>query len=191
MKLLIFGMGYTAQAMLDAWPTDWPRDVTVTTRSPEKARGFAQVGLTARIFPGDDLSDDIATATHVLITAGPSEGRDPTLARLSDAFADAKHLEWVGYLSTTGVYGDHGGGWVDEDTPLTPSTARGRARVAAEGGMAGASSRPWPAAPYLPPCRDLRPRSWSLRQGQAGTARRIVKPGRSSAAATWRISRRS
>jgi pyrroline-5-carboxylate reductase len=39
MKLLIFGMGYTAQAMLDAWPADWPRDVVVTTRSPEKARG--------------------------------------------------------------------------------------------------------------------------------------------------------
>jgi nucleoside-diphosphate-sugar epimerase len=177
MKLLIFGMGYTAQAMLDAWPTDWPRDVTVTTRSPEKARGFAQVGLTARIFPGDDLSDDIATATHVLITAGPSEGRDPTLARLSDAFADAKHLEWVGYLSTTGVYGDHGGGWVDEDTPLTPSTARGRARVAAEG--------EWQALhrDHGLPLHIFRlagiygPGRGPFAKVRSGTARRIVKPG--------------
>jgi hypothetical protein len=191
MKLLIFGMGYTAQAMLDAWPTDWPRDVTVTTRSPEKARGFAQVGLTARIFPGDDLSDDIATATHVLITAGPSEGRDPTLARLSDAFADAKHLEWVGYLSTTGVYGDHGGGWVDEDTPLTPSTARGapgsqrkgngRRFIATMACRSISSALPGSTAPVVVPS----PRSGPAPRGVSSSR------GRSSAAATWRISRRS
>jgi pyrroline-5-carboxylate reductase len=61
MRLLIFGMGYTAQAMLDAWPADWPCDVTVTTRSRKRRAALADRGLTARVFPGDDLSADLAT----------------------------------------------------------------------------------------------------------------------------------
>jgi nucleoside-diphosphate-sugar epimerase len=177
MRLLIFGMGYTARAMLDAWPADWPRDVTVTTRSHDKARALTDAGLTARIFPGDDLSRDVAGATHILSTAGPGDGRDPVLAYLRDALADAKDLEWVGYLSTTGVYGDHGGGWVDEDTPLAPSSARGRARVTAEG--------EWQALhrDHGLPLHVFRlagiygPGRGPFDRVRSGTARRIVKPG--------------
>lgn len=128
MKLLIFGYGYTSKALVDALPDRW--HVTATTRTEEKAA--AMTGVTARVFPGDDLSQDIQQATHILISAGPQDGQDPVLARLRDAFSTA-NPQWVGYLSTTGVYGDHGGGWVTEDTPLTPSTKRGEARVAAEG----------------------------------------------------------
>jgi nucleoside-diphosphate-sugar epimerase len=177
MRLLIFGMGYTAQAMLDEWPADWPCDVVVTTRSLEKARALADSGLTARIFPGDDLSDDLSTATHVLITAGPSDGRDPVLAHMREAFLRATSLKWVGYLSTTGVYGDHGGGWVDETTPLTPSTARGRARVAAEAEWQslfrdhGVPLHIFRLAGIYGPGRG------PFAKVRAGTARRIVKPG--------------
>ncbi|UWQ95847.1 SDR family oxidoreductase [Rhodobacteraceae bacterium M385] len=128
MKLLIFGYGFSAKAFAKAAPDDW--EIIATTRSAEKAAQMQ--GVTPRIFPGDDLRQDVAEATHILISAGPQDGRDPVLAELRDAFAAAKP-EWVGYLSTTGVYGDHQGGWVTEDTPLTPTSVRGEARVATEG----------------------------------------------------------
>jgi nucleoside-diphosphate-sugar epimerase len=176
MKLLIFGMGYTARALLDEWPTDWPRDIVATTRSRDKADALAKEGLTARVFPGEDLAGDLAEASHVLVTAGPKDGRDPVLAHLRDAFAAARHLDWVGYLSTTGVYGDHAGGWVDEDAPLTPSTDRGHARVAAEA--------EWQALhrDYGLPLHIFRlagiygPGRGPFANVRAGTARRIVKP---------------
>lgn len=132
MKLLIFGMGYTARALVRAMEPLRPGTVTGTTRSAQKAEIMAKSALEARIFPGTDMGPDIAAATHVLISAGPEDGHDPVLAELHEAFAQARDLDWVGYLSTTGVYGDHDGGWVTEDTPLTPSTERGQARVQAE-----------------------------------------------------------
>jgi len=128
MRLLIFGYGYTSRALVRALPDGW--DVVATTRSADKAATMQDV--TPRVFPGDDLARDIAWASHVLISAGPDDGRDPVLADLRAAFAGARHLHWVGYLSTTGVYGDHDGAWVTEATPLTPGTERGRARVRAE-----------------------------------------------------------
>jgi nucleoside-diphosphate-sugar epimerase len=128
MKLLIFGYGFSSKAFAKAVPRDW--QIVATTRSPEKAARMTEV--TPRLFPGDDLAQEVAEATHILISAGPDHGRDPVLAELRDAFAAASP-EWVGYLSTTGVYGDHQGGWVDERTPLTPTSARGEARVATEG----------------------------------------------------------
>lgn len=126
-RLLIFGYGFSSKALARALPEGW--DVTATTRTAEKAAKMQ--GATPRLFPGDDLTKDIAEATHILISAGPDDGRDPVLAAYAEAFANAKPA-WLGYLSTTGVYGDHQGGWVTEDTPLVPSTKRGEARVAAE-----------------------------------------------------------
>jgi nucleoside-diphosphate-sugar epimerase len=132
MNLLIFGYGYSARYLVAHLGLP-PGHVRVTTRSAEKAAKLAEKGLTARVFPGADMGDDLAWATHVLITAGPEGMGDPVLAHCRAAFvSEAGRLDWVGYLSTTGVYGDHQGGWVDETTPLTPSTARGKARVAAE-----------------------------------------------------------
>lgn len=127
LKLLIFGYGFSSRTLARALPGGW--DIVATTRSPEKAA--TMTGAAPRLFPGDDLTRDIAEATHILISAGPDDGRDPVLAVYREAFANASP-EWVGYLSTTGVYGDHKGGWVTEDTPLVASTKRGEARVAAE-----------------------------------------------------------
>lgn len=127
MKLLIFGYGFTSKAFARAVPADW--QIIATTRTEEKAAKMQ--GATPRIFPGEDLSRDVAEATHILISTGPDAGRDPVLAELREAFTKAKP-EWVGYLSTTGVYGDHQGGWVNEQTPLAPTSTRGEARVATE-----------------------------------------------------------
>jgi nucleoside-diphosphate-sugar epimerase len=133
MKLLIFGHGYSARHLV-AHLALAPGDLRVTTRSAEKAAKLAAQGLIVRLFPGSDMAQDLDWATHVLVTAGPEDAGDPVLAETRDAFiAAAARLTWVGYLSTTGVYGDHAGAWVDETTPLTASTARGKARIAAEG----------------------------------------------------------
>jgi nucleoside-diphosphate-sugar epimerase len=178
MKLVIFGMGYTARALLDEWPEDWPCEVVATTRSAEKARALGDEGLTARVFPGDDLAGELLDASHVLVTAGPSDGRDPVLTHLRDAFAKAApHLGWVGYLSTTGVYGDHAGGWVDEDTPLAPSTARGRARVAAEAEWQALHREHGLPLHIFRLAGIYGPGRGPFEKVRDGTARRIIKPG--------------
>ncbi len=177
MRLLIFGYGYTARHLVAAM-SPAPGDVRVTTRSADKVAQLEAEGLTARVFPGTDMAEDLQWASHVLITAGPEDGHDPILAHAREAFvAAADGLVWVGYLSTTGVYGDHGGGWVDEETPLAPSTARGRARVAAEG--------EWQALYHAHglPLHIFRlagiygPGRGPFAKVREGTARRIVKPG--------------
>ncbi len=130
--LLSFGHGYSARALARRLiPQGWR--IIGTTRSAEKADTLRAEGTEARIWPGTDLSDTLDSATHLLLSAAPGPDGDPVLKDLHDALAAvAPTLDWVGYLSTTGVYGDHQGGWVDEDTPLTPATRRGRARVEAE-----------------------------------------------------------
>lgn len=130
--LLSIGHGFSARALAQLLlPKGWR--IIGTTRSPEKAAQIEATGVEPLIWPGADLSEALAQADALLVSAGPGPDGDPTLAALrSEIRAAASDLKWVGYLSTTGVYGDHQGGWVDETSPLTPSTRRGQARVAAE-----------------------------------------------------------
>ena len=125
--------------------------------------------------PGDDLRPALEAADHLLISAGPDAAGDPVLAALGQEIAArAGQFAWVGYLSTTGVYGDHGGGWVDEDTPLAPSTRRGVWRQQAEAA--------WQAIPGLP-LHIFRlagiygPGRGPFAKVRQGSARRIIKPG--------------
>jgi nucleoside-diphosphate-sugar epimerase len=118
--LLCFGYGYTAHALARLLP-DWT--IIGTSRGGED--GTMQ-------WPGSEMSAALGQATHLLISIAPTEAGDPVLNALADDIAAAPKLEWVGYLSTTGVYGDHQGGWVDENTPLTPSIKRGEMRILAE-----------------------------------------------------------
>ena len=79
------------------------------------------------------IKDALGASTHILVSAGPDAQGDPVLRDFGpDIKARSRQFEWVGYLSTTGVYGDHQGQWVDENAPLTPATKRGIARVEAE-----------------------------------------------------------
>lgn len=112
--------------------------------------------------------------THLLVSIPPGEQGEPAL-RLQGAeiAARAAQFRWVGYLSTTGVYGDKGGDWVDESTPLEPTTERGRRRVAAEAGWAGLGLplHIFRLAGIYGPGRN------QLVSVLDGTARRVVKPG--------------
>ena len=172
--LLSFGHGYSARALERLLlPQGWR--VIGTTRSDDKAAALTARGVEPRIWPGADMTPALDAATHLLISASPDDGSDPVLDALGDEIAArAGQFAWVGYLSTTGVYGDHDGGWVDESTPLTPATRRGQARVAAEAA--------WAAIPGLP-LHIFRlagiygPGRGPFEKVRNGTARRIIKDG--------------
>ena len=172
--LLSIGHGFSARALAARLvPQGWR--IVGTTRSPDKADAIADTGVEPVVWPGGDLGALIAQFPNVLVSAGPDSAGDPVLNAVEDAVTRAApDLRWVGYLSTTGVYGDHDGDWVDEDTPLTPSTKRGRARVTAEAR--------WQAIPDLP-LHIFRlagiygPGRGPFAKVRAGTARRIIKQG--------------
>jgi nucleoside-diphosphate-sugar epimerase len=165
-KLLVFGAGYSGLAIARMAATVGYA-VEVTSRG-----GAAQEGV--RIVPFEAAGDAIAAATHIVSTAAPGEAGDPVLARWGDALAGSA-AGWFGYLSTTGVYGDRQGGWVDEDTPVRPGVERSRRRVAAEQAWVGcAGGRPLDLirlagiyGPWRSAFEDIR----------LGHARRVVKPG--------------
>jgi nucleoside-diphosphate-sugar epimerase len=172
--LLSFGHGYSAQALERLLlPQGWR--IIGTTRSAAKAEAMRARGIEALIWPGADVTDALNAASHLLMSASPDDGSDPVLAALQDQItARADQFEWAGYLSTTGVYGDHGGDWVDETAPLTPATRRGQARVVAEAA--------WQAIPGLP-LHIFRlagiygPGRGPFAKVRNGTARRIIKDG--------------
>ncbi len=168
--LLSFGHGYSSRALARLLP-DWR--IIGTTRSAEKAEALRATGTDALIWPGDDPTDAVHSATHLLLSIAPDQDGDPIFNAFADQIASAPNLAWVGYLSTTGVYGDHAGGWVDEDTLLHPATKRGQMRVMAEA--------QWQSLDL--PLHIFRlagiygPGRGPFAKVRAGTARRIIKQG--------------
>jgi nucleoside-diphosphate-sugar epimerase len=173
--LLAMGLGYSAAALSRRLLAQGWR-VIGTTRSPEKAARLQAQGIEPLIWPGTPLDGALAEATHILLSIAPDAAGDPVIVAEAEALRRAKP-EWVGYLSTTGVYGDHDGGWVDETTPLTPGTARGRQRVLAEAQwQALAADQGWPLHIFRL-AGIYGPGRGPFRKVKDGTAQRIVKPG--------------
>lgn len=170
--LLSLGHGYSAATLARRLiPQGWR--VIGTTRSAAKAQRLRAEGVEPLIWPGADIGPALAQATHLLTSVAPDATDDPVLRALAPQLAAARHLEWVGYLSTTGVYGDHQGGWVDEATSLTPGTERGVARVRAEAGWQalGLPLHIFRLAGIYGPGRG------PFEKVRDGSARRIIKPG--------------
>ncbi len=167
--LLVFGLGYVGAAVGQAASAS---DCTVagTTRSPNESsiRAIATVDFTA-------AASAVASATHVLCTAPPDAAGDPVLARHADAIAAAPRLRWIGYLSTTGVYGDRNGGWVDEDTAPAPTSHRSRHRLAAEEGWRRFADRR--AVDIFRLAGIYGPGRSAFDDLRAGTARRVIRSG--------------
>ncbi len=171
--LLSFGHGYSAGALS---PILLRQGWTIygTTRSSDKTDRVLGTGATPLIWPGKSITAQLDQATHLLISAGPNAEGDPVLNALRDEIVARRNLfEWVGYLSTTGVYGDHKGAWVDETTPLSPSTKRGQMRVAAEADWQslGLPLHIFRLAGIYGPGRG------PFAKVRNGTARRIIKDG--------------
>jgi nucleoside-diphosphate-sugar epimerase len=173
-RLFCFGLGYTALVLARRLQARGWR-VAGTCRGADKAAALQAAGIEAHLFDnGRKLADAdgaLAGTTHLLSSVPPDE-RDPVLAAHG---ADIARLapEWIGYLSTTGVYGDRAGGWVDEGSELKPVGERGRRRVAAETEWLalGLPVHLFRLAGIYGPGRN------ALDQARAGAARRIVKPG--------------
>jgi nucleoside-diphosphate-sugar epimerase len=167
--LLSLGHGYSARALANRLvPQGWR--VIGTTRDPAKADVLRAEGVEPLLWPGD-LGPALDQATHILCSAAPDATGDPFLNAVPGIAGST--AGWVGYLSTTGVYGDHRGGWVDETTPLTPNSDRGRQRVLAE--------TQWRATGL--PVHIFRlagiygPGRGPFEKVRDGSARRIIKPG--------------
>jgi nucleoside-diphosphate-sugar epimerase len=175
--LLSFGHGYSARALARLLlPQGWR--IIGTTRSTNKASRLDTEGVEPLIWPGSDMTAALDAATHVLVSAGPDERGDPVLAELRNQVAEAApHIRWLGYLSTTGVYGDHDGGWVDETTPLTPTTKRGQARVDAEAGWQELAAETGLPLHIFRLAGIYGPGRGPFAKVRDGTARRIIKPG--------------
>lgn len=131
MKLFCFGLGYSASFLADRLQ-DYAPEIIGTTRSIEKIETLERQGIKATLLEDVD-PDDLATASHILISIPPDETLgDLVYHHYHETIAQSGDLDWLGYLSTTGVYGDHDGQWVDETTPTNPEHERSQRRVEAE-----------------------------------------------------------
>jgi nucleoside-diphosphate-sugar epimerase len=129
--LVCLGYGYSARHFVAEFGPRFER-VAGTTRDPHKIADTSVELLMFSAHPSEPLREAVAQASHLLISAAPGETGDPVLTVFGNDIAAASQLQSIVYLSTTGVYGDHQGAWVDETTPITPTHARGGARAKAE-----------------------------------------------------------
>ena len=161
--LFVFGLGYSANAFAAVLRETGTR-ISATCRSAEKQAALIAQGIDAHVFDRDHPLDDagraaLDQASHLLSSVPPDDQGDPVVDLHAQDILKAAPFDWIGYLSTTGVYGDCDGDWVDETAPMAPSGMRGQRRVDAEAA--------WFA---LAPAGALD----TVRQGRA---RRVVKPG--------------
>lgn len=172
--LLSFGHGYSAQEigrrlLAEGW------EVIGTTRDPARAEALRATGIEAVTWPLTDLSL-LDRATHVLVSAGPDDAGDPVLNALGPEIA-ARSFRWIGYLSTTGVYGDRQGGWVDETSVRRPGTRRGALRARAEDQWLALWLEHGLPVHLFRLAGIYGPGRGPFEKVRRGTARRIVKPG--------------
>lgn len=175
-KLFIFGLGYVGQHLgTDLLNKGWY--VAGTTRTITQAQRLARLGFQAIVWDGvsDFSSQSLEAFPYVMVTIPPDEKGDIVLKYVD---LSSRPLNWIGYLSATSVYGDHQGAWVDENTTVNPTTARGHQRLLGE--------KQWLALHAQNPAFPIHIFRLSGIYGpgrsifdslRAGTAQRIDKPG--------------
>ena len=179
-NLLIFGCGFSGEAIARLAAGNFAA-ITGTTRDAAKADRIRNAGAEPLVFDGETLSPELvsrlAGTTHLLVSIAPGEAGDPVLNALEKSEAALPALKWTGYLSTVGVYGDHGGAWVDEQTEPRPVSKRSRQRLEAETAWRTfAGARGLPLA-VLRLSGIYGPGRNAFVNIANGTARRLVKPG--------------
>ncbi|MBI1273060.1 MAG: SDR family NAD(P)-dependent oxidoreductase [Alphaproteobacteria bacterium] len=179
-RIFIFGLGYTALALAGQLRSyGW--DVAGTTRRESKLRDLERLGIEGYLFDRGQgiraLPATLAGADYILHSIPPDRFGDPVFdIHDCDIVGHAPQMKWFGYLSSTGIYGDRQGGWVDEQTPPAPGGENGRARLEAENRWRGLQE-------YGVPVHTFRiagiygPGRNALENLQRGTATRIDKPG--------------
>ena len=178
--LLCIGMGYSARALARRLSANGWRISGSSTSDVGGARVQSQ-GWEAVRFDGTSSADEVMSkaigdATHLVVSAAPGEAGDPVLRQLAALVVKAPHLNWIGYFSTVGVYGDHQGAWIDEDTPLKPTSVRSRQRVIAEQAWLAFAKSSGKRVQIFRLAGIYGPGRSAIDNLQAGTARRIIKP---------------
>jgi nucleoside-diphosphate-sugar epimerase len=180
-RLFCFGLGYSALALAHVLKGEgW--QIGGTVREPDRVSALERDGIEAVVFDGaspmSGLDAILEQGSALLISIPPGEDGDRVIVQHGAALAaHAGKIPWVGYLSTTGVYGDRGGDWVDEEGGYAPTTRRGRLRVKAE--------EQWTALwrEHKLPVHLFRlagiygPGRNQLAQVKRGRARSVIKPG--------------
>ena len=177
-RFFIFGAGYSGQAFARA--NDRQAPVLGTTRAPEKFDALRQAGIEPLRFDGaptSEIGDALARTTHLVVSVAPDEAGDPVLNAVGATIRERMPaLEWIGYLSTVGVYGDHGGAWVDETAECKPVSKRSMQRVAAERDWQELGRQTGRPVAVLRLSGIYGPGRNALVNLENGTARRLVKP---------------
>ncbi len=179
-RLFCFGLGYTAQALArelkdEGWSLAGTCRAGEDVNTPCGSVDVGDICLFERKRPVD--AHVLEGVTHLLSSVPPDGAGDPVLDEHGDDIKALKSLRWVGYLSTTGVYGNRDGGWVDEESSPRPTGGRGRRRLGAEQSWLGL------ARDFGVPVHVFRlagiygPGRSALDAVREGTAKRIVKPG--------------
>jgi nucleoside-diphosphate-sugar epimerase len=177
-SIFCFGLGYTAERLALALQAQgWA--VGGTCRSQASQARLAKQGFAIQRFAGDlpaPAEPPWSGASHLLLSIAPDEAGDPVLAAYAAALGQSQ-FEWVGYLSTTGVYGDRGGGVVDETSELRPTSARAQRRIEAERGWLELWRRSGLPVHVFRLAGIYGPRRSAIDSLKAQTAQRIDKPG--------------
>jgi nucleoside-diphosphate-sugar epimerase len=181
--LVCFGFGYCAEHFVTEFGGKFDR-IIGTVRGKERAavlNAYDGGRPRALVFDGaqaaPELKGVIAEAEYVLVSAPPGDSGDPVLAACGGDLAQARNLRAIVYLATVGVYGDHGGGWVDEQTPAKPGSKRGRERLTAEHAWQAFGARQNLPVAVLRLAGIYGPGQNALVQVASGKARRAIKPG--------------
>jgi nucleoside-diphosphate-sugar epimerase len=173
--LLCFGLGYTAARLARRLaPAGWRR--AGTGRAPEAG---TRDGIRLLAFArGRKIERAVLdAASHVLVSVPPDGAGDPVLDEHGADLAASRRLRWLGYLSTTSVYGDRGGGWVDETAAPLPTGERGRRRLAAEDGWRALQRRHGVPVHIFRVAGIYGPGRSPLEALRAGRAQRVAKAG--------------
>ena len=175
MRVFFFGVGFCAETLIRLAPAIEPLG---TVRSEEKAAALRARGVGAHVFDGERAGPGVEAAlarSEAIVVSIPPRGEGP-LGLFRDAVAGAPDLRRIVYYSTVGVYGEHGGAWVDEDAETRTTAPRSLARLTDESRWR-AVQRPRVEVDVLRLPGIYGPGRNALARLRAGGVRRIVKPG--------------
>jgi nucleoside-diphosphate-sugar epimerase len=181
--LICFGFGYCAEHFIAEFAGKFERIVGTVRRAERAAilNAYQAGAVQTLVFDGVNaaptLNAELAQADHALVSIPPEESGEPVLAAFGEALAAGRRLRSVVYLSTVGVYGDHNGSWVDEQTPVAPASERSRRRLAAEQAWQQFGAGEGIPIAVLRLAGIYGPGQNALIALARGKARRIVKPG--------------
>lgn len=173
--LFIFGFGYSAamlakQRMAQGWK------ISATSRDAVRRKEMQRLGIEASDFDDPALTQALEGASYLLSSVPPAKQGDPVLARYGEEIQQSG-WQWIGYLSTTGVYGDYQGEWVTESSPLRAEGGRLQRRIEAETAWLNLQQKEQHPVHIFRLAGIYGPGRGPFQKLRDGTAQRIEKPG--------------